>query len=312
MSELWAVGLATAAVGAGASVYSANKQASATKKAAEIGANAAAANGNGHLKLPAVPEYQKFDYWGLNPQVVAADKYAYAESDADFRRRHKDIVKAERLFEDSVLADQKGEHELMPAVQNEFMRAGMTNALGSFNAPFSLAPGSAGEADVARNLGLSILGFQDRNRRNRMDSLRMAEEIFPRRAFGMSGADLASALVAKNVADNQVAQQQHSQDIEQIKYNSGIDIGNNAAATNQANLNAQANAEASAAQAKALAEGITGVVGAAGSAYGQYKGGQTNVANAVAPSRIVSTPTGSPAASSYKYTPGTTGGWKAA
>lgn len=181
------------------------------------------------------------DKEAINPKGIANlntlgtfyDRKFYANSDKNFAKRHGGIVNAERLFEDQTLADQQGESELMPAVQSEFMRAGLSNALGAFgSSPGTLAPGSAGEASVARNLGVSILGFQDRNRQNRQNSLITAEALFPRRSFGLSGAD-ATSLAMQNAqglnAYNQGKFQTEFQ-TQQAQYNQGIQQDNSDAA----------------------------------------------------------------------------------
>lgn len=250
MAEVWAAALtATAAVaGAGATVYSANKQAKAAK--------AGMGGGGGkfkEMKLPLMPEYRPVNLEELQKLAVDFDQRGYALSDSDFKRRHQPIVDAEALFEQQVLKDQRGEHELMPALQNEFVRAGLTNALSSFGStPGVLAPGSAGEADVARNLGLSIMGFQDRNRENRTKSLVVAEELFPRRKFGLSGSDAAGVMVANLAGMNNWNQADYANRVQQAQYNATGQANFTNAATQQANVNAQAGAQANAARTQAI------------------------------------------------------------
>lgn len=204
----------------------------------------------------------------LNTLGTFYDRKFYANSDKNYKKRHGGIVSAERLFEDQTLKDQQGESELMPAVQNEFMRSGLSNALGAFGGtPGTLAPGSAGEASVARNLGVSIMGFQDRNRANRQRSLLTAESIFPRRTFGMSGSDATSLAMLNAQGQNSFNQAAYSTDLQlgQAQYNQEIQQGNADAAAGAAKQ--EAGMQAGIAAAAILALCLTCVV--AREVYGQ-------------------------------------------
>lgn len=149
------------------------------------------------------PAYTPIPTWDLLKNSIHLDQEAYQRSDADFAARHRPVVQAENLFQNSVLNDQKGDTTLAPQIQNEMVRAGLNSAGNAFgDTPGTLAPNSAAEADVARNLGLGVMQFQDRNRANREQSLNMAENIFPRRSFGFGG-DVATELGLANWAGQQ-------------------------------------------------------------------------------------------------------------
>ncbi len=148
------------------------------------------------------------------------DRRYYQASDKDYKRRHAPMVQAEKIFEGQTLKDQQGDSELMPALQNEFQRAGIGQALSSFGGdPSVLTPGSGGEASVARNLGSSIMGYQDRNRRNRMESLLTAESIFPRRTFGLSGQDVVNLNMQNAMNENNYNQAKYSNQVQEQQYN---------------------------------------------------------------------------------------------
>lgn len=261
------VAIATLVIGAGTAAYSANEQKKATKEA-----NAAIQGREFEpVKYPGMPDFIPVDLNQLQRTVRDYDRGAYRLSDKNFQRRHAPIVAAEKLFEQQVLKDQQGESELMPAVQNEFMRAGIANALSSFgDAPGTLAPGSAGEAAVARNLGISILGFQDRNRANRERSLLTAEQIFPRRSFGLSGAEAGQVLAANIAGQNNWNQAEHAANIQELQFNAtgGMNFAN--AQQSAINGNNQMAALANAEQAKA----ILSAVEMAGKLYTNNKGKQ--------------------------------------
>ncbi len=198
------------------------------------------------------------------------DRQFYRRSDADYKRRHGGILQAEKLFEDSVLQDQRGDSELMPAIQNEFMRAGLADALTAFGGtPGTLAPGSAGEASVARNLGVSVLGFQDRNRRNRQQSLLTAETLFPRRSFGVSGADAVTLSMLNTQGQNNYNQAGYATDLQlaQSQYNQQIGQENADAAASAGQTGAMVEGGAAIASAAVLALALTCVVARA--VYGE-------------------------------------------
>lgn len=258
--------ITAAVIAAGTAVYMNQQQ----KKAA---AKAQAAAGNGALpqfKAPPMPGYIPLDFRQINDQAIRADTAGYARSDTDFKRRHPGTVEAEQLFEAQTLKDQRGDTELLPALQSEYMRAGLGGALDAFGdtgGATTLAPGSAGEASVARNLGVSIMGFQDRNRNNRQRALSMAEDIFPRRQFGMSGQDLALMALTNNQNQNTFNSANYASEMGVKQFNYGVNAENANARTTASNANAQAQAAANAETAKALAGVATSAVGA----YGEYR-----------------------------------------
>lgn len=243
------VALATAVVGAGTAAYSAYS----SKKAASKAAGQGIGGQFQPISLPDAPAFIPVDPNKLQSTAVDFDRQAYGLSDKDFSKRHAPLVSAEKLFEAQTLKDQTGDTELMPAVQNEFMRAGLRGALSSFgDSAGTLAPGSAGEASVARNLGVSILGLQDRNRTNRMKSLITAEELFPRRNFGISGSDAAQIGAANVAGMNNWNQAQFANEVQTEQFNAtgGANFANSQQA--QRNANAQAGAVANAESNKAI------------------------------------------------------------
>lgn len=268
----------------------ANQQA----KKAQAGAEAANAQGQAAMgkikfKAPWYPEYMPLDFKQTQKGAIEQDQQFYARSDADFKRRHAPTAQAEKLFEESVLKDQQGEHELMPMVQGELARAGIAGALESFGpaaGASSLAPGSAGEASVARNLGLGILDFQDRNRDNREKSLQLAEEIFPRRTFGMSGADFASNAANNAENTNAWAQAKYAADYDVAKTKYGIATGQQNAVNQGNTAMASAKAESDAARTAAIVNAASTALSAGAQAYGAKAGqGGSSVSGAARPAK---------------------------
>jgi hypothetical protein len=288
-----------AVIAVGGAVYGGVQANKAKKDAAGQAGAAAKANQLPKYDPPDMPGFIPIDLPGMLNLSIKGDQEAYARSDTDFRARHKRTLEAEKIFEQRMLDEQKGESELSPQLQSEMMRAGLAGALESFgDTPGTLTPGSAGEADVARHLGLGIMDFQDRNRDNRMESLRMAEEIFPRRAIGYGGGDLASLLASNNEGENNFNQANYAAEVG--AYNNNYQIGSQNRATNQQakNAAAQAEAQADAAQAQMISQALTGL----SKSYGTYQAGKTGVAGGGSTSTsMAALPPG--AVSGYTYYP---------
>jgi hypothetical protein len=151
------------------------------------------------------------------------------------------------------------------------MRAGVGQTLDSFGSTGPvLAAGGAGEAGVARNLGLSIAGFQDRNRANRQQSLSLGENIFPRRQIGLTGSDIAGLTVANILGENNQNQANYANQVQAGQLNSQIAAENQNTATEQANIMAKSRADSDAAKAAATASMVNALVSSGAQAYGAY------------------------------------------
>lgn len=210
------------------------------------------------------PAYEPIPVQPLLNQSIQADTEAYHRSDADFAQRHAPIVQAEKLFQTSALNDQKGDSTLSPEIQSELTRAGLQGAGGAFGDNAStLAPGSAGEASVARNLGVGIMNFQDRNRANRMASLGAAEAIFPRRNFGFGGETTTELGVADWAGKQNHNLADYNSQIQLQELNWRNEAQNN---SNQANA-ANASAQSSSNQTGQIISTVGTVVGAIAVAY---------------------------------------------
>jgi DNA polymerase III psi subunit len=229
------------------------------------------------FKAPEMPDYIPYDRNELQRLGVKQDRTYYGLSDSDFRKRHKPLLSAEKLFETQTLKDQTGNTELMPALQGEFMRAGIGDALAGFGDPASvdgaitggtLAPGSAAEASVARALGNSVEGEQQRNRANRLASLTTAESLFPRRSFGLSGSDVANLEIANTAGLNNWNQADYATQFQTDQYNYLVQAQNRAADAAEHNQGIMANAQKRGAIWSGIFNSLGSLVGAAGSAAG--------------------------------------------
>jgi hypothetical protein len=283
----WVMAGITVVTAVGGAVAANQQQKKAAKSAETLQNQQLKANSSGVFRPPTMPQYMPFNFGSAQKGAIEQDTLAYQRSDADFKRRHGSIVEAEKLFETSVLKDQKGEHELMPQIQGEFMRAGIAGALDSFGdtgGATTLAPGSAGEASVARNLGVSIMGFQDRNRANRERSLSIAEDLFPRRTFGMSGADYVSHAASDVENRNAWASANYEREFAARQAEAGQQVQINNANTQSQNAYASAKAESDAARTAAIIGAATTALKAGATAYGSQSG-TTSVSGAVRPTQ---------------------------
>jgi hypothetical protein len=265
------VGVAGIAVSAGTSAYQSNQQ----KKAAEKAASGATGNKLSPVDFPNMPNYIPADFNKLNQAATTQDRIAYRTSDADFRSRHGGVVSAEKAFEESVANDQKGNKTLMPQLQNEYMTAGLGNALSAFgDAGPVLTQGSGAQANVAKNLGLDIVGFQQQQRQNAQQSLSLAEQIFPRRQIGLSGQDASQVALGNLAAQNAWSQADYANRVDQLEFNQKIAAGNSASQIQSNNALAAAQGQLGAAQAQMYGSIAQSAIGVAGNAYGQYQARQ--------------------------------------
>lgn len=281
----WVMAGVTVVTAVGGAVAANQQQKKAQKQAQGLANQQADSMAANVFRPPTLPNYIPFDFSGTNKEAIKQDQEFYQRSDVDFKRRHAPIVQAEKLFESSVLKDQRGEHELMPQVQNELMRAGIGGALSSFGDKALSAPleaGGAAEASVARNLGLGVRDFQQQNRDNRERSLTIAEDIFPRRTFGMSGGDFATHAVSDVQNRNAWAGANYEREFQAEAAKVGQQTQMNNATAQSQNALAASQAEADAARTAAIVGAATTALQAGAKAYGS-QAGTTSVSGAVRP-----------------------------
>lgn len=263
--------LAVAGIGAAATVGMGMYQASQQKKAAARAAAMGGAPTIPAVEFPKMPKYIPADFYKLNQEATRLDTNYFRHSDTDFAERHPGTVAAEKAFEAQTAKDQVGDSQFLPQMQQEALRAGLGSSLAAFgDAGPVLARGSGAEADVAKNLGLSVLAFQDRNRQNAQQSLSLAEQIFPRRQFGLTGKDYTGISLGNLSAQNAWNQANHAATVDELEFNAKLAAGNQATALQQGNAQAAAGAQASQAQAQMYGQIAQSAIKGATSAYGNY------------------------------------------
>lgn len=224
------------------------------------------------IKFPQMPPVVTADIPQMDQAWYQQDLTAFQRSDSDFLKRHPETVDAEKAFEHQTMLDQTGDSKFLPQVQQEYMNSGLGSALNAFgNMGPVLARGGAAEADVAKNLGLSVLGFQDRNRQNAQQSLSLAEQIFPRRQLGPSGSDLAGIQMGNISATNSWNQADYAGRVSQLEFNKQIEAGNQSTQIQGQNAQAQAQAQAAGSQGQMYGQLAQTAIGALGQGFGNYR-----------------------------------------
>jgi hypothetical protein len=187
-----------------------------------------------HYNPPSMPDYQKADIPGLNQQAIGYDANAYQLSDADFRRRNPQIVQATKNFNNAALADSQG--QITPQINNELVNAGISSSLNAFG-DGSIAPNSAAEANVARNLGVGVLDFQDRMRNRTANDLMTSQQLYggQPRTFGFGGEGALQLSLANLAGQNNWNQANYASQVQAGQYNSQIDATNQNARVQKSN-----------------------------------------------------------------------------
>lgn len=212
--------------------------------------------------MPRMDKFEKANVGRLSQQAIDADRNAYSLSDADFEQRFPEVLEAQRLFRSRLLDDFNQSSVPSQALHDELMRSGIANAASAFGG--TLAPGSAGEASVARHLGLSVLDLQDRNRNNQNQSLAMSSQLFQPRTFGFGGQGALQLELANLEGQNAWNQANYAAQVAGGQYNSGIAAQNQNAKTQASNNNMAAVGSA----ASAAAVGAVAVCWVAIEAFG--------------------------------------------
>jgi hypothetical protein len=176
------------------------------------------------MKAPQLPKYQppaggmpafiKTDPQAIESQAVSMDKQAYGLSDADFRQRYPQLYNAQQTFMGNLNTQMSG--GIAPQLQNVWTTAGLGNALRS-TGNWSLGSGTTGMANVARNLGLDQMQYQNQL----LNQFNMANDTFRPRTFGISGADAAQIALANIAGQNNWNQADFAYKVQQAQYEAG-------------------------------------------------------------------------------------------
>lgn len=196
-----------------------------------------------------------------NSLATSFDKQAYAASDADFRSRHRDLARANKINESNALADVRGD---VPAgLQGQLVGAGLSNAGAAFGN--SIVPGSAGQFGVARNLGVDYAKY----RALAGQEVSNLSAATPERSFGLGGNAALQLALANDATRNSVLEG-NFQGANEVAISNAT--GQNSASQGGFAGALSAQQAAQAARIAQLNAGIS-LANTAVSAYGNYSGG---------------------------------------
>src|SRR5260221_14184381 len=126
---------------------------------------------------PVMPPFIQANPQAIEPSATAMDEQAYGLSDADFKARYPQLYQAQQTDINNLNSQMSG--NVTPQLQNLWARSGLTNALGSTGS-WSLGTGTPGMANVARNLGLNQMQYQQQLQ----SQFQTANDTFKPRTFG--------------------------------------------------------------------------------------------------------------------------------
>lgn len=149
--------------------------------------------GGGTPSAPPPPKVFPVDILATENAALAADKFGYNLSDADFAKRFPGLVASRNADMQAAYKEMTG--PLAAPVQNQFVTTGLEQAQSAFGggseAPNITGKGSIGRNTVGASVGQQTQTYQD-TARNYMDTLLSQN---PQRAFGLSGGDLLNLAI---------------------------------------------------------------------------------------------------------------------
>lgn len=160
---------------------------------------------SGGSSTPPTPTVYPVNLLATEQAGIAADKYGYNLSDADFASRFPGLVASRD-------ADMKKAYEemtgpLAPEVENQFVSSGVGKSMSAFGGGSEMGPylgkGSIGRNTVAASVANDTMSYQDSAR----DYLQSLQESNPQRAFGLNGADLLNLSILNQGNQAQANQQ---------------------------------------------------------------------------------------------------------
>jgi hypothetical protein len=164
----------------------------------------------------------------IEQQAVSMDQAAYGLSDADFRQRYPSLYSSQQTFLNNLQTQMQG--GINPQLQNLWTRSGMQNALGATGL-WSQGAGTPGMANVARNLGIDYMGYQNQI----LNQFQMANDTFRPRTYGLTGADTAQLALANLAGQNNWNASNYAYKVQQAQFAAGLGAQQAALSANAAN-----------------------------------------------------------------------------
>jgi hypothetical protein len=177
-----------------------------------------------------MPPFISADPNQIEQQAVTMDQQAYGLSDADFRQRYPQLYNSQQTFLNNLNTQMGG--GINPQMQNVWARSGLQNAVGA-TGNWSLGSGTTGMANIARNLGLDQMQYQNQI----LNQFNMANDTFRPRTFGLSGADTSQIALANIAGQNNWNQANYAYKVQESQYAAGQGAQQAALNANAANAN---------------------------------------------------------------------------
>lgn len=171
--------------------------------------------------IPANPQ-------AIETQAVGMDQTAYGLSDADFRARYPQLYQSGQTALNNVQRQISG--GVPPQLQNLWTRAGLQSAVGATGG-WSMGTGTAGQANVARNLGLDQNAYQQQL----LSQFNQLNATFRPRTFGLSGADAAQIALSNIAGQNNANQTQYAYQVQENQFAENMAAQQSVMSANAAN-----------------------------------------------------------------------------
>jgi hypothetical protein len=208
-----------------------------------------------------MPSFISANPQALQQQAVSMDQQAYGLSDKDFQQRYPQLWNSQQTFLNNLNTNMSG--NINPQLQNLWTRSGMTGAVGA-TGNWSLGTGTTGMANIARNLGLNQLQYQQQLQ----TQFQTANDTFRPRTFGLSGADAAQVALSNIAGQNNWNQADYAYKVQESQFAANMAAQQSVASTNAAN--AQTGGIISGAGSAVSALAVVAFCWVARAAYGPY------------------------------------------
>lgn len=164
----------------------------------------------------------------LQQQAVSMDQQAYGLSDQDFRQRYPQLWNTQQTFLNNLNTQMSG--GINPQLQNLWARSGLAGAVGS-TGQWSLGTGTSGMANIARNLGINQMQYQQALQ----NQFQTANDTFRPRTFGLSGADAAQVALSNIAGQNNWNQADYAYKVQESQFAANMAAQQSVASANASN-----------------------------------------------------------------------------
>jgi hypothetical protein len=175
-----------------------------------------------------MPAFVSANPQALQQQAVSMDQQAYGLSDKDFQQRYPQLWNSQQTFLNNLNTNMSG--NINPQLQNLWTRSGMTGAVGA-TGNWSLGTGTTGMANIARNLGINQMQYQQQLQQQ----FQTANDTFRPRTFGLSGADAAQVALSNIAGQNNWNQANYAYQVQESQFAANMAAQQSVASTNAAN-----------------------------------------------------------------------------